>query len=69
MGLKLTNSKLRVGTFFGCLQLSALSDLDRLRGLVSHAFGHVLDLGYSIHTLQNLSKDDVLSIQPSAQAC
>ena len=52
----------RVGTFFWYFQLSTLCNLDRLRGLVSCPFGHVLDLLDDVVALQDLSEYDVFAI-------
>lgn len=49
MRLKLTGLKLRMGTFFGCLKLSALCNFNCLRGLVSHALWHILNFRDDIH--------------------
>ena len=64
MKLKLTGLKLRMGTFFWCLQLSTFGDFDRLCGLIAHAFRHIFDFGDDVHALQDLSEDNVLPIQP-----
>ena len=60
--------KLRVGTFFWHRQLPGLCDLDRLGRLVSPAFWHVFHLLHDIIAFQDLSKDYMLSIQPSEAA-
>lgn len=54
-----------MGTFCGRLQFSAVSDLDRLLGLVSGSFGYVLDLLDNVIALEDLAEDDVTPIEPA----
>ena len=58
--------KLRMGTFFWHRQLPRLCNLDGLDRLVPRALLHILNLLNDIVAFQNLTKDDVLSIQPSS---
>lgn len=70
--LKCQASKPAVGLQFfmatlGCLlllQFSALRDLDCLRGSVTTALGHVLNLFDNVVALEDLAKDDMTTIEP-----
>jgi len=56
----------RAFTFFGHLELAALGDLDCLRRLVARALGHVLDLVDDLEALEDLTEDNVLSVEPGS---
>lgn len=60
--------KLRVGTFIWHRQLPRLCDLDGLGGLVSSALWNVFHFLHDFITFQDLSKDYMLTIQPSNAA-
>lgn len=55
-----------MSTFIGFLQLATLCNLDRLTGLVSLSLGHILDLFDYIVAFEDLSKNDVLAVEPAA---
>lgn len=54
-------------TFFGDLQLAALSDLDSLDGLVARLGGDVLDLLDDLIALKDLAENDVAAIKPTVE--
>lgn len=50
------------------LQFAALDDLDVLEGPVVAALRNILDLVDNIVALENLTKNDVLAIEPTRQS-
>jgi hypothetical protein len=54
-------------TFFWNWQLAALGDLDSLLWFVASALGDVLDLLDDIVSLQNLTEDNMFSIEPAIE--
>jgi hypothetical protein len=52
-------------TFLGDLQLSALSDLDRLDRLVARTLGHVLNLVDDFVALEDFTENDVAAVEPA----
>lgn len=60
------SSEFYVDTFRWDLQLAALGNLDCLDGLVARLGLDILNLLNNIVTLEDLAKDDVSVIEPSA---
>jgi hypothetical protein len=54
-----------VNTFRWYFKLSALHNLDGLDWLVSWLLWHILDLVHNVVALEDLTEDDVLTIQPA----
>ena len=54
-----------MSTFIGFLQLATLCNLDRLTGLVSLSLGNVFNLFDDIVAFKDLSKNDVLAVEPA----
>jgi hypothetical protein len=54
-----------VYTFLGHLELSALSNLDGLHGLVTRALRDVLNLVHDVIAFEDLAEDDVAAIEPA----
>lgn len=58
--------ELHMDTFSRDLQLAALSDLDRLGGLVAGRGLGVLDLLDNVVALEDLAEDNVTAVEPPA---
>jgi hypothetical protein len=52
-----------LNTFCRHLQLATLGDFDRLLGLVSPAFWHILNLLYNFIAFENFTEDNVLPVK------
>lgn len=63
--VRIDRLELCVATFFRLLKLPALGDLDLFGGLVAHAFGHIFDLLNNIVAFQDLTKNNMLAVQPA----
>ena len=61
------DSKLRVGTFFGRVELATLGDLDDLARLVARPFRYIFNLFDNIIALQDFSKNHMLAVEPAIQ--
>ena len=55
----------RVNTFRWDLELPALGNLDRLRGLVARSLRDILDLVDDLVALEDFAEDDVAAIEPA----
>lgn len=62
---RVDKSELCMATFFRLFELATFGDLNLLGRLISHAFRHVLNLLDDIVPFQDLSKHNVLAIQPA----
>lgn len=54
-----------MSTFIGLSQLATLCNLDRLTRLVSLSLGNILNLFDYVVAFEDLSKNDVLAVEPA----